>query len=144
MPPVKYFPDRVKAVDRKYIFQNVVLTRFEQGRGTSKNTKDIWVKLTSEAVSKFSSIILNKKGWKNSDTNDEFGVEAIPSLYEHFQMPLEQAGFNRALSQLLEQWQSLCNYLSTTYCQKELNIVLFDTRFSNQAGVVCGILFYCE
>ena len=50
MPTVKHFLEQVKVVDGKYVFQDVVLTRFEQGRGTAKNAKDVWVKLISEAV----------------------------------------------------------------------------------------------
>ena len=95
MPTVKYFLEHVKAVDGKYVFQDVVLSRFEQGRDTAKNGKDVWVKLISEVIqsrlkndpspaSKFSSIILNTEGWKNSDTDNKLGVEAITSLYKHF------------------------------------------------------------
>ena len=78
-------------------------------RTLQKNTKDVLVKLVSEAVqsrlkndyspaSKFSLKILNTEGWKNSDIDNKFGVEAIISLYKHFQIPLEWAGFNRTLS----------------------------------------------
>ena len=109
---VKCFLELVKVVDRKYVFQDVDLTHFEQGRDAAKNA-DVWVKLLSEAgqswlknnyspARKSSSIIINTEGWKNRDTNNEFGVEAITSLYEHLQMHLEQAGFNRTLSQLLQ------------------------------------------
>ena len=95
LPTVKHFLEQVKAVDRKYVFQDVVLTCFEQGRGTAKNAKDVWNKLISEAVqswlendsspaSKFSSIILYTEGWKNSEINNEFGVEVITLLYKHF------------------------------------------------------------
>ena len=95
MPTVKRFLEHVRAVDGKYVFQDVVLTCFEQGRDTAKNAKGVWVKLISEAVqnwlendsslaSKFSWIILNTEGWKNSDIDDESGVEVITSLYEHF------------------------------------------------------------
>ena len=75
LPRVKHFREQVKAIAGKYVFQDVVLSRFEQGRDTAKNAKDVWVKLTSEEVqsrlendsspaSKFSLIILNTEGWK--------------------------------------------------------------------------------
>ena len=76
--------------DRKYVFQDVVLTHLEHRKDTAKNAKDVWVKLESEAVqsrlendssaaTKFSSIISNTEGRKNSDTNNKFGIEAITS-----------------------------------------------------------------
>ena len=100
LPIVEYFLEQVKVVDRKYVSQDVVLTSFEQGTDTAKNTKDVLVELVSEAVqsrlkndyspaSKFSLKILNTEGWKNSDIDNKFGVEAITSLYKHFQIPLE-------------------------------------------------------
>ena len=109
---VKCFLELVKVVDRKYVFQDVDLTHFEQGRDAAKNA-DVWVKLLSEAgqswlknnyspARKSSSIIINTEGWKNRDTNNEFGVEVIKSLYKHLQMGLEGAGFSRTLSQLLQ------------------------------------------
>ena len=39
LPRVKCFLEQVKAVDGKYIFQNIVLTRFDQGRDTGKKWK---------------------------------------------------------------------------------------------------------
>ena len=45
---VKCFLELVKVVDRKYVFQDVDLTHFEQGRDAAKNA-DVWVKLLSEA-----------------------------------------------------------------------------------------------
>lgn len=109
LPTVKRFFKWVKAEDRKYVFQDVVLTHLEQGKDTAKNARDVWVKLESEAVqsqlendssaaSKFSSIISNTEGWKNSDTNNKFGIEAITSWCEHFQVHLKQAGFNGTYS----------------------------------------------
>ena len=91
---VKCFLERVKSVVRKYIFLDVVLTHFEQGRETAKNSKDVWAKLISEAVpgrlkndfsppSKFSLIILNTEGQKNSDTDNKFGTEVFMSLYKY-------------------------------------------------------------
>ena len=111
-PMVKHYLERFKAVDEKYFFQDVVLTRFEQGRDTAKNAKLVSVKLVSEVVqsrldndsspaSKSSSIILNTEGWKNSEINNKFGIEVILSLYKHFQTLLEQAGSNKIFSQLL-------------------------------------------
>ena len=109
---VESYPEWFKAVDGKYFFQDVVLTRFEQGRDTAKNAKHVWVKLVSEVVqsrlkndsssaSKSSSIVLNTDGWKNSDINNEFGIEMILSLYKHFQALLVQPGSNKIFSQLL-------------------------------------------
>ena len=153
---VKHYLEQFKAVDGKYFFQDVVLTRFEQGRDTAKNGKHVWVKLVSEAVqsrlendsspaSKSSSIILNTEGWKTSDINNEFGIEVILSIYKHFQTLLEQAESNKIFSQLLgAKAKSTCaTTLSSTYCQKRLKIVLFGTRFFNQVEVFCRILFYC-
>ena len=105
------FPWTSQSCRHEICLSSVVLTRFEQERDTVKIAKDVRVKLVSKAVqswlendsspaSKFSSIISNTNRWKNSDTNNEFGVEAIASLYK----------LNRTLSQLLKQWQSLCNY----------------------------------
>ena len=48
--------------------------------------------------------------WKGSDTDDEFGFHTINKLYEFHKIPLEQTGFTGPISELLEQWQSLCNY----------------------------------
>ena len=50
LPMVKHFLEQVKAIDGKYVFQDVVLSRFDQGRDTAKNAKDVWVKLISEEV----------------------------------------------------------------------------------------------
>ena len=115
---VKCFLELVKVVDRKYVFQDVDLTHFEQGRDAAKNA-DVWVKLLSEAGQSWlknnysparecSLIIINTEGWKNRDTNNEFGVEVIKS-YEHLQMRLEGAGFNRTLS-VITVVVKVCNY----------------------------------
>lgn len=69
---VKRIHERVKAVDGKYVFQDV-FNSFRAGKDTAKNEKDLWLKLVSEVVpsrlendsspaSKFSSIILNTEG----------------------------------------------------------------------------------
>ena len=41
LPLVNYFLKEVKAVERKHVFQDVVLTHFEQRRDTAKNKKDV-------------------------------------------------------------------------------------------------------
>lgn len=38
---VNYFFKEVKVVERKHVFQDVVLTHVEQGRDTAKNKKDV-------------------------------------------------------------------------------------------------------
>ena len=64
----------------------------------------------SSPGNEFSSKILNMEGWQSSDTGDEFCVDAITKLYEFYRQPLECSGFSGTLSELLEQWQNLCNY----------------------------------
>ena len=116
---VKCFLERVKAVDEKYVFQDVVLTRFEQGRDTAKNTKHVWVKLVSEAVptrlknhsspaSKLSPIILYMEGWKNSDTN--LALKQSCHYTSIFKCSWSELGSTRFSHCYLEQWPSLCNY----------------------------------
>ena len=60
-------------------------------------------------ASEFAAKILNTEGWKGSNTDDKFGFNAINKLYEFYKIPLERAGFTGTISELLEQWQNLCN-----------------------------------
>ena len=39
-----------------------------------------------------------------------FDVEAMTELYDFYRIPLERAGFDGSLSDLLEQWENLCDY----------------------------------
>ena len=41
LPTVECFLEQVKVLDRKYVSQDVVLTSFEQGTDTVKNSKDV-------------------------------------------------------------------------------------------------------
>ena len=121
LPTVKRFFERVKEEDGKYTFQDVVLTCFEQSKESAKKIKESWLTLISDTIesrlendsspgNEFSSKILNMEGWQSSDTDDKFCVDAITKLYEFYRQPLEHTGFSGTLSELLEQWQNLCDY----------------------------------
>ena len=69
-----------------------------------------WLENDSSPASKFAAKILNTEGWKGSNIDDEFCFNAINKPYEFHKIPLEWAGFTGTISELLEQWQSLCNY----------------------------------
>ena len=45
----------------------------------------------------------------NEELEQAFGVEAMTELYDFYRIPLERAVFDGSLSDLLEQWENLCD-----------------------------------
>ena len=121
LPTVKRFLDRVTEEDGSYVFHDVKLKQFQQGKETGRRYKDEWVQLITEAIEKrleshdsaadiYAPTILNTEAWVRNDEDKEFGVEALSALYDVYKSPLESAGFSGSLSDLIEQWEILCHY----------------------------------
>ena len=129
LPTVKRFLERVKEDNGQYSFQDVKLKDFIRAKEAAKKVKDEWVQLVSDSFDirldldqddstiKFATVILNTEVWQSSVINEEaeepeqaFGIEAMTKLYDLYRIPLERAGFSGSLSDLLEQWESLCEY----------------------------------
>ena len=95
-------------------------------------------------VSKYCALILNNtEGWLRFKHNDEFPDEALEGLYLFYEKPLKLYGFNDSISNPLQQWHLLVEYVLTylspdvnSYCilwcrisesskHKEWNLVLY-------------------
>ena len=103
------------------------LKDFLRAKETGRKAKDEWLQLISDAIDvrldnqdddstaspiKFATLILNTETWQQSGTLDEeleqgFGVEATTKLYDFYRIPLERAGFDGTLTDLLEQWNKI-------------------------------------
>ena len=127
LPMVNRFLDRVKENSREYSFQDVKFKDFLRAKGTGRRAKDEWLQLISDSIyvrldhqdddSTTSPIkfVMNTESWQQSSMINEeleqvFGVEAMTELYDFYRIPLERAGFDGSLSDLLEQWENLCDY----------------------------------
>ena len=123
LPTVKRFLDKVKKDDNddQYYFQDVILKDFVNAKESVSRKKNDWVTLISEALetrlasdesvsSKHGVSIINTEGWARSENNLEFCDDAITSLYAFYEKPLNSAGFNGSISDLLEQWHNLVTY----------------------------------
>ena len=94
-------------------------------------------------VSKYCTLILNTEGLLVFKDKDEFADEALEELYVFYEKPLKSSGFNGSISNLLQQWHLLVEYILTylspgvnSYCMvwhrifesgkdKEWNLVLY-------------------
>ena len=94
-------------------------------------------------VSKYCALILNTERWLGFKDKDEFVDEALEELYIFYKKPLKSSGFNGSISNLLQQWHLLVEYVLTylspgvnSYCMvwhrifesgkgKEWNLVLY-------------------
>ena len=64
-------------------------------------------------VSKYCTLILNTEGLLVFKDKDEFADEALEKLYVFYEKPLKSSGFNGSISNLLQQWHLLVEYILT-------------------------------
>ena len=125
---MKRFLDNVVHDNGRYLFQDVPLKQFEIAKESVAKQKDAWLNLVSEAISmrlendesvasKYATTILNTDGWIRHTNDDAFADEALEELFNFYEQPLKNAGFQGGLSDLLDQWHSVVEYTT-----KYLNI----------------------
>ena len=69
-------------------------------------------------VSKYCTLILNKERWLHFD---EFADKAYEELYVFYEKPLKLSGFNDSISNLLQQWHLLVDYV-LSYLLPDVNL----------------------
>ena len=120
LPKVKSFFDQVNEdEDGKKVFQGVKLTHYDNAVDSIEDLKDALSSLIKNAIQERleddsddliskAATILNTIGW---DINKlSFADQEISELYDHFETPLRNAGFNGDKDDLLEQWHDLIEY----------------------------------
>ena len=80
-----------------------------------KNLISERLKNNKTIVSKYCALILNTKGWLHFKDNDEFAEEALEELDLFYEKPLKSSGFNGSISNLLQQWHLLFEYVLTYF-----------------------------
>ena len=95
---------------------------------------------------KSATILLNTEAWQN---DDEFGIGDIRKIFDHFRVPLQQAGVG-GLEDVLEEWRDLVQYAVTylnveTLSYPELWYRIFNSsRKSNWSKVlIIAELLFC-
>ena len=126
LPTVKRFLEKVKEeADGKFTYQNVTLPSFEAAKDAAREAKKVLLGQIKDAMQSRlevaenphvvnAAIVLNTEGWERSDENGEedvtFADNCLTELYDHFKVPLLNAGADGSLHDLLEQWHSLLDY----------------------------------
>ena len=52
-------------------------------------------------------MLLNTEAWRK---DDEFGNDDLRQIFEHFSVPLQQAGVEGSIEDVLEEWRELVDY----------------------------------
>lgn len=124
LPTVKRFLEKVKEAEGTFSYQNITLLSFENAKGAARDAKNSLLGRIKTAMQSRlevaenhqvlnAAIILNTEGWERSNEDGEdltFADDSIVQLYEHFKVPLTNAGMSGSLSDLLEQWHRLLEY----------------------------------
>lgn len=125
LPTVKRFLQRVEEADGKFSYQNVTLLSFETAKDTARESKNMLLGRIKDAMQSRlevaenphvlnAAIILNTEGWERSSEDGEedlgFADDCLVELYEHFKVPLSNAGMDGSVHDLLEQWHCLLAY----------------------------------
>jgi len=126
LPTIKRFLEKVKEdADGKFTYQNVTLPSFEAAKDAAREAKNVLLGQIKDAMQSRlevaenphvinAAIVLNTEGWERSDENGEedvtFADNCLTELYDHFKVPLLNAGADGSLHDLLEQWHSLLDY----------------------------------
>lgn len=107
LPTVKRFIDKVEEIGGKFTYQNVTLHSFPTAKESLHQMKgEILANVTSSLENRLemsenqfvlsASTILNCEGWERYDENSEediaFADDDLTSLYDHFKIPLVNAG----------------------------------------------------
>lgn len=119
LPTVKRFLEKVKEeADGKFTYQNVTLPSFEAAKDAAREAKNVLLGQIKDAMQSRlevaenphvvnAAIVLNTEGWERSDENGEedvtFTDNCLTELYDHFKVPLLNAGADGSLHDLLEQ-----------------------------------------
>lgn len=127
LPTVKRFLQKVEKVGDNFFLEDVILNGFQEAKKTVSASKELLLNAIKDAMEtrldisenkyvKSAAVILNTEGWeKKSDVETDtpydntFADKDIAQLYDHFIVPLSNAGIG-TLSDLLEQWHNLVSY----------------------------------
>lgn len=123
LPYVKYFLSQVEERNDGSYYQGFRLSNFEQAKKTlagkksdftNKVSECIRLRLEEEADSTeiftHAPKILNTEGWLQYKEDTEFADEGLEYLFNHFKIPLTNAGVTASFPELLTQWQNLLEY----------------------------------
>ena len=120
LPTVKRLLDKIQEEDGKYTLQGVVLKDYVNGLLSTERKKDHLVNAVKDAIGKrleddqdefssMSSTFLNTQGWSVAE-DAEFLDDVLEKLYEQYKKPLENAGFDGTVNDLLLQWHAIFEY----------------------------------
>ena len=132
LPTIRCFLNSVKEEEEKHLFQDVKLKGFDIAKTIVSSKKNVWLELVKNAISerlknnktiasKYCALILNTEGWLHFKDNDEFADEALEELYIFYEKPLKLSGFNGSISDILQQWYLLLEYV-LTYLSSSINL----------------------
>ena len=121
LPTVQRFLNNVEEDEGEFKYQDVVLKNFLNGKESAQRRKNEWTSLVSKAIenrlepgnseiSKYSSEIINTEGWFRSTEDPDFLDNELEELYNHFEIPLKNAGFDGNITEMTEQWHDLVSY----------------------------------
>ena len=108
---MKRFLEKVKEAEGTFSYQNVTLLSFENAKGAARDAKNSLLGRIKTAMQSRlevaenhqvlnAAIILNTEGWERSNEDGEdltFVDDSIVQLYEHFKVPLTNAGMSGSL-----------------------------------------------
>lgn len=125
LPTVNRFLEKVKEADGKYLYQNVDLPSFEEAKAYVSEAKNVLLARIKDAIQsrlevaenplvQHAAFVLNTEGWERRSEDGkedlEFADGCLTELYDHFKLPLSNAGADGSLHDLLEQWHCLLQY----------------------------------
>ena len=114
LPTMKRVLEKVTETDGKYVFQGVTLNGFVIQKETAERSKNDLITSVHAAVIKHlendqaetasqAAQILNTEGWQASSENEGILDDVVEELYMFYKVPLQRAGFNGSVNDLLEQ-----------------------------------------
>ena len=61
-------------------------------------------------ILKSAAVLLNTEAWQN---DEEFGTDHIRKIYDHFKIPLQSAGIDGTVDDVVDEWRELVEYAVT-------------------------------
>ena len=61
-------------------------------------------------ILKSATVLLNTEAWQN---DEEFGTDHIRKMYDHFKIPLQSAGIDGTVDDVVDEWTELVEYAVT-------------------------------
>ena len=61
-------------------------------------------------ILKSAAVLLNTEAWQN---DEEFGTNHIRKIYDHFKIPLQSAGIDGTVDDVVDEWRELVEYAVT-------------------------------